>query len=443
MRDFFYDFDGETAKSQSEVQPVMHANGEEKEAASTEEGEEEDSVDLGGSESDSDEGVEELIKKVEKEMKASAATAAKEDKVPYVRRYWDAEEEQDTAKAHTCGICGEVGHTMKECSHEQTPLIKLETVQWRNSFVPKCEVALVVESAVEIILRTYVCPTIWRVYDTVGAVGLDPNSFVVKSCYNCAGDDHFGDNCPLPRGHPLKYGDPSAFNDLAIPYNTPIAPPTASSSRSNLQWNSQPPPSHRSHPSSNNNGYKRNTASSSNNNSSKRPLPIPDEDDWFEKRARLSSSALDPKKGRDSGLEKAPKGPKKGIQERRTGGWNDNGKGKGKEGQRSSGARWDSTEFWDGPPQRRFDPPGRGRRGDGWGESLRDGGKRPRAKGSTGGWDEGSNGEGGRGREWDRGRRKWDDRDAKKRTADRGNGGGGGGRNGVNGNAPRYRGGYT
>lgn len=54
------------------------------------------------------------------------------------------------------------------------------------------------------------CPYIWRVYKPSSNASADPAPYKF-GCYNCASADHFGGDCPRPRGHPLKDVDPSAF----------------------------------------------------------------------------------------------------------------------------------------------------------------------------------------------------------------------------------------
>jgi len=67
---------------------------------------------------------------------------------------------------------------------------------------------------------------LWRIYDLTGA---EPKK-KAKIVFACANDgstkDHFIDDCPLPRGHPMRYVDGSAFNrdalgDLVGPAPTP------------------------------------------------------------------------------------------------------------------------------------------------------------------------------------------------------------------------------
>ncbi|KAK4057665.1 hypothetical protein OIO90_001313 [Microbotryomycetes sp. JL221] len=59
------------------------------------------------------------------------------------------------------------------------------------------------------------CPTLWRVYDTT-----DAKPAKRKIVFACANDgstkDHFIDDCYLPRGHPIRQVDPSAFNRVAL-----------------------------------------------------------------------------------------------------------------------------------------------------------------------------------------------------------------------------------
>lgn len=54
------------------------------------------------------------------------------------------------------------------------------------------------------------CPYIWRVY--IRAPDAPSNLPAYNfNCYNCASNKHFGDDCPKPRGHPIRIIDRSAF----------------------------------------------------------------------------------------------------------------------------------------------------------------------------------------------------------------------------------------
>ena len=59
-------------------------------------------------------------------------------------------------------------------------------------------------------MRPQNCPYIWRVYIRSATAPRNPAKYNF-SCYNCASGEHFGDDCPKPRGHPLKFVDRSAF----------------------------------------------------------------------------------------------------------------------------------------------------------------------------------------------------------------------------------------
>jgi len=55
------------------------------------------------------------------------------------------------------------------------------------------------------------CPEIWRGYLYVDS---DTRlSAPARWCYNCAEPGHYGDDCPAPRGHPLRLYEPSVFSE--------------------------------------------------------------------------------------------------------------------------------------------------------------------------------------------------------------------------------------
>ncbi|KAM0756503.1 hypothetical protein T439DRAFT_321208 [Meredithblackwellia eburnea MCA 4105] len=140
----------------------------------------------------------------------------------------------------TCGLCGEQGHTSRECTHEQCFICGLVDGdhQARN-----CPVSLVCGSCgsrghfarncptgktsfhrgnrcstcSSSLHVTNNCPSIWRLYDYSG---VKPPNGKIKVIFACGNDGstgkHFIDDCLLPRGHPMRLADASAFNADAL-----------------------------------------------------------------------------------------------------------------------------------------------------------------------------------------------------------------------------------
>jgi len=132
--------------------------------------------------------------------------------------------------------------------------------------------------------NTMICPHIWRSYDVTGRGSV--TALVYRSCYNCAADSHFGDNCPFPRGSPLKYGDPSAFGEdmlSTIDRNGNVIPSSGFSESSQYQLSTSRYPSSRK------------PQFSSLDSSRKKPTftGVDEEDDWFSRRWRKSGKQLE------------------------------------------------------------------------------------------------------------------------------------------------------
>ncbi|POY70518.1 putative Exoribonuclease H [Rhodotorula taiwanensis] len=174
---------------------------------------------------------------------------------PTTGRYY---KEADLTK--TCVLCGEHGHSSRDCTHSQCFICGAIDAdhEARN-----CPVALVCSACGS---RGHFardcpiapggsrgsygqrcnrcgssnhgapnCPKLWRIYDTSGPK--PPKRKIVLACANCgSGKDHFIDDCMMPRGHPMKHADASAFNRDALgaagaSLPLPSAGPSSSSRR--------------------------------------------------------------------------------------------------------------------------------------------------------------------------------------------------------------------
>ncbi|GAA6002582.1 hypothetical protein JCM10207_007576 [Rhodosporidiobolus poonsookiae] len=152
---------------------------------------------------------------------------------PVAGRYY---KEADLTK--TCVLCGEHGHSSRDCTHQQCFIcgsiddhearscpvsLVCSACGSRGHFARDCDVAPgsrggygqrcgLCQSNNHMSAN---CPSLWRVYDTSGPK--PPKRKPVLACANCGSSrDHFIDDCLLPRGHPMKYADPSAFNRAAL-----------------------------------------------------------------------------------------------------------------------------------------------------------------------------------------------------------------------------------
>ncbi|GAA6051926.1 hypothetical protein JCM3770_006580 [Rhodotorula araucariae] len=183
-------------------------------------------------------------------QKAIEGRIVDDSQAPVTGRYY---KEADLTK--TCVLCGESGHTSRDCTHSQCFICGAIDAdhEARN-----CPVALVCSACgsrghyardctVNPGPRTFGssrcalcssnnhmtpnCPSHWRIYDTSGPK--PPKRKVVLACANCGSTkDHFIDDCLLPRGHPMKYADPSAFNRAALGSSYSSAPYSAAPSSS-------------------------------------------------------------------------------------------------------------------------------------------------------------------------------------------------------------------
>ncbi|GAA6018114.1 hypothetical protein JCM11491_003322 [Sporobolomyces phaffii] len=154
---------------------------------------------------------------------------------PVAGRYY---KEADLTK--TCVLCGEHGHSSRDCTHSQCFICGQIDVEHearncpvslvcsacgsRGHFARDCDIApghgrygnnhrcSICQSNNH---NSTNCSTRWRIYDTSGPK--PQKRKVVCACANCGSTrDHFIDDCLLPRGHPMKYADPSAFNRDAL-----------------------------------------------------------------------------------------------------------------------------------------------------------------------------------------------------------------------------------
>ncbi|GAA5922468.1 uncharacterized protein JCM15063_003312 [Sporobolomyces koalae] len=154
---------------------------------------------------------------------------------PVAGRYY---KEADLTK--TCVLCGESGHTSRDCTHSQCFICGQIDVEHearncpvslicsacgsRGHFARDCDIApghgrygnnyrcSICQSTNHAATN---CSTLWRIYDTSGPK--PQKRKIVCACANCGSTkDHFIDDCLLPRGHPMKYADASAFNRQAL-----------------------------------------------------------------------------------------------------------------------------------------------------------------------------------------------------------------------------------
>ncbi|KAG0664028.1 hypothetical protein C6P46_001888 [Rhodotorula mucilaginosa] len=173
---------------------------------------------------------------------------------PTTGRYY---KEADLTK--TCVLCGEHGHSSRDCTHSQCFIcgaidtdhearncpvaLVCSACGSRGHFARDCPIAPGARGSYgQRCSRCGSsnhgapnCPSQWRVYDTSGPK--PPKRKVVLACANCgSGKDHFIDDCMMPRGHPMKHADPSAFNRGALgaaasSLPVPSAGPSSSSRR--------------------------------------------------------------------------------------------------------------------------------------------------------------------------------------------------------------------
>ncbi|BGP12324.1 hypothetical protein JCM10213v2_000237 [Rhodosporidiobolus nylandii] len=184
--------------------------------------EDEDSDDSDGS-SDEEDGQAEALMLYDDEEGLKQAIKGKivdDSSAPVTGRYY---KEADLTK--TCVLCGEHGHTSRDCTHQQCFICgAIDEHEARNCPVAlDCDVASGSRSSYGTRCSlcqssnhmSANCPTLWRIYDTSGPK--PPKRKPVLACANCGSTkDHFIDDCLLPRGHPMRYVDPSAFNRAAL-----------------------------------------------------------------------------------------------------------------------------------------------------------------------------------------------------------------------------------
>ncbi|GAA5918384.1 hypothetical protein JCM1841_003936 [Sporobolomyces salmonicolor] len=226
---------------------------------------------------DDEEGLQEAIK----------SKIVDDSSAPVTGRYY---KEADLTKS--CVLCGESGHTSRDCTHSQcfvcgqidaehearTCPVSLvcSACGSRGHFARDCDIA---SNAI----RSYGsqrcslcsstkhtavnCPSLWRVYDTSGPK--PPKRKIVCACANCGSTkDHFLDDCLLPRGHPMRYADPSAFNRAALGASASSLPSYSAGPSSSRRRNGKPAPS------------------SNRRDDYEYDYDEPADDDWFASRAR-------------------------------------------------------------------------------------------------------------------------------------------------------------
>ncbi|BGO88567.1 hypothetical protein NBRC10512_002656 [Rhodotorula toruloides] len=214
--------------------------------------EDEDEEETSGDDDESVAGEGLMLYDNEEELeKAIQGRIVDDSSAPVTGRYY---KEADLTK--TCVLCGESGHSSRDCTHSQCFICgAIDT----DHEARNCPVALVCSAcgsrghfARDCTIAPHSrggygqrcsmcsssnhtatnCPSHWRIYDTSGPK--PPKRKLLLACANCGSNkDHFVDDCLLPRGHPLRYADPSAFNRAALGSAASSVPgPSASSSSS-------------------------------------------------------------------------------------------------------------------------------------------------------------------------------------------------------------------
>ncbi|KPV77997.1 uncharacterized protein RHOBADRAFT_50520 [Rhodotorula graminis WP1] len=378
-------------------------------------------------------------------QKAIEGRIVDDSSAPVTGRYY---KEADLTK--TCVLCGEHGHSSRDCTHSQCFVCgKIDA----DHEARDCPVALVCMAcgsrghfARDCTVNpggggrgfgasrcslcpsnshmTINCPSHWRVYDTSGPK--PPKRKVVLACANCGSTrDHFIDDCFLPRGHPMKHAEPSAFNRAALGSSFSGAPYPSSSSASASAYGAAAPSGRRSGGATGKLDRRPTGASAQRYAGAE-----DDDDDWFASRSRAGGSG-----GRSGGGGGGRGGAARG------------GGGGGGGGGYGPGGRGTHTHFGGGGSDRddgRSRHDGRGGGGGRGDYHDRDGYSMYRGSGSD------SRSEGRRG--GDGGGRRDSGRNGSgssggARLLDRFGGGGdsgggpGGGRSG--GRKPRYQGGYV
>ncbi|KAM0793592.1 hypothetical protein ACM66B_001025 [Microbotryomycetes sp. NB124-2] len=145
--------------------------------------------------------------------------------------------EADLTKS--CALCGERGHSSRECEHSQCfvcgaidsehearhcpVMLVCAGCGSRGHFVKNCPSSNGRRAPMHqkcslcpsTLHMTANCPTLWRIYDRKGAKP-SKRSIVLACANDGTTKDHFIDDCYLPRGHPIRVADPSAFNRAAL-----------------------------------------------------------------------------------------------------------------------------------------------------------------------------------------------------------------------------------
>ncbi|GAA5898672.1 hypothetical protein JCM5296_005956 [Sporobolomyces johnsonii] len=371
---------------------------------------------------DDDEGLQEAIK----------SKIVDDSSAPVTGRYY---KEADLTKS--CVLCGESGHTSRDCTHSQCfvcgqidadhearncPVsLVCSACGSRGHFARDCDIAPNAPrsygsqrcSLCSSMNHTAVnCPSLWRVYDTSGPK--PPKRKIVCACANCGSTkDHFLDDCLLPRGHPLRYADPSAFNRAALGASASSLPSYSAGPSSSRRRNGKPTPS----------------------SNRRDDYDEPADDDWFASRARGGNGK--PRSmshgGGGGGRTSAPRGgPPSGKRGNHIhfGGFSDESRDRFQPRERDSPAYRDRDGGYDSP-----------RASDNWRTMYGEGG----ASGGGGSGRKGSGNGGG----YRAGERGSDRRGGGQppslldRVGGGGNGGGNSGGGGSGRKGPRYLGGYV
>ncbi|KAK4055101.1 hypothetical protein OIV83_000381 [Microbotryomycetes sp. JL201] len=118
----------------------------------------------------------------------------------HVARYRTEHEARHCPVMLVCAGCGSRGHFVKNCHLSNG---RRAPMHQRCALCPST------------LHMTVNCPTLWRIYDRKGARP-SKRSIVLACANDGTTKDHFIDDCFLPRGHPIRLADPSAFNRAAL-----------------------------------------------------------------------------------------------------------------------------------------------------------------------------------------------------------------------------------
>lgn len=100
-----------------------------------------------------------------------------------------------------CSRCGQKGHVTATCTNKAK----------KRAYCKHCDTFSHGDD---------MCPSIWRSYLTLPTPKSDDDESTVLpaiACYNCASDEHYGDECPEPRSSRIPNISGSAFSGTNLP----------------------------------------------------------------------------------------------------------------------------------------------------------------------------------------------------------------------------------